>query len=233
MKILPYEQDSIPVLELPEISTDDVTTIEHLSLFEDGNWRFHKDEGHLTLNRNRSDSIRFKNNLDTCGESIASLGKFITDNFVIEDIKYSSETTNQSTRNSSPATKIGTSGDFEIYVTTRSLQGVIYYLGECLRNKNDHCSYVKGDDDQVSISEISTSKPVHGALLSTSIYGKTYYVPDYPSDETDKNDKNDKNDKDKKENDRTMQTLTFVNQMLNLQKSASAAPTTSNVRVIN
>ena len=92
---------------------------------------------------------------------------------------------------------------------------------------------MKGDDDQVSISEISTSKPVHGALLSTSIYGKTYYVPDYPSDETDKNDKNDKNDKDKKENDRTMQTLTFVNQMLNLQKSASAAPTTSNVRVIN
>ena len=208
------EQSSSKVISFQSINNSNVNTLEHVDLFENSGWAFN-DKDQLTLSRANNDTLAFGDKSAACrditlqplirGNVTPDFSAFtLSNNFVTQEVD----------NIGSPTQLLVVSNDYDVYITTRSIHGILYYLGECLRASNENCAYP--DNRQKAITTITQSKPENGYFLKTSLYGKTYYIPANDSD-----------------NDRTYQSLAFVNQLLNLQKTASASPTTTNVRVVN
>jgi len=212
------------------INGSTIQSIDNLDLFNESRWSIgtaDENVGKLILSRPRSDTLAFKklNDSADCSDVQEKLGK--------SENQSSSEFQKQFSVpfiQTSQTDKNGTTFELptnrEIHVTTRSISGVIYYLGECLRakkkNSADICTYKSssGSDDSVisNIQEKDVNKSDHkNPELEVSLYGTTYIIPKITNTDS----------------DRTFTSLTFVNQMLNLQKAASAAPSTSTVRLVN
>jgi hypothetical protein len=108
-------------------------------------------------------------------------------------------------------------------VTTRSLDSMLYYLGEVLRAKNVNV-WMKGDDDQfvsVPLFVVQEETGSERAFVRTTYRGKDYAIP-----ETCGAGK-------KYCEGRSLQVLSLLNQIWGLQKEATEAPTIPTVSVIN
>lgn len=112
-------------------------------------------------------------------------------------------------------------GDIEIEIEFRSVQGVLYYLGEYIRA--GHCPYLTTGSNGAPIF-VAASSSWHSScagddaqksdsVIAASLDGARYWIP-------------------RNRAGRSLQVLTLVEQLLNLQKSADARPTTQTVRVV-
>jgi hypothetical protein len=100
---------------------------------------------------------------------------------------------------------------FRVEVVLRSPHGILYFLGECLRNSSETegspCYFERNSgstERRVYVSNIKQSS--EEGILNTSVYGKPYVVPNNIAAD-----------------DRTMQTIAYVNQLLNLNKKGASA----------
>jgi len=198
-----------------------IMSLEDLDLFNEARWaigsktRTDGNTGKVILSRSQSDTLKIGEPADKpeCFE----IKKALKD----KTFTPTTETVQVPLNNTpSPTGLLASSEDREVHVTMRSLSGVIYYLGECLRAGEEACTYQSSSNEKRYISKITEKSRHTGNLpiaFETSLYSKTYMVPEG----------------DVEGEDRTFTSLTFVNQMLNLQKAASAAPSTSTVRLVN
>lgn len=101
----------------------------------------------------------------------------------------------------------------DINLTLRSIDGVIYFVGECLRSK-DTCPALDSDRIDDALMVVVTERPVQ-VFTSASFRGETYYVP-----------------AGQKYGGRSSQVFALIQQLVNLQKSAKERPSTQTVRVV-
>jgi len=103
---------------------------------------------------------------------------------------------------------------YAIQLTIRSVDGVIYYLGECLRT-HEACEPVDvGTGDRLKIFTLSRQKP-KTVFTSAEFHGQRYYVPAGEDD-----------------GGRSSQVIDLIQQLVNLQKSSKDRPATATVRVV-
>lgn len=109
--------------------------------------------------------------------------------------------------------------------TTRSLDSMVYYLGEDLR-AGDHVSvWESGADRKQHETQLFSVKPGErgaSALVSAEYRGQTYIIPDECDGRADCDQQH-----------RSLQVLSLLNQLWGLQKEATDAPTVPVVSVIN
>lgn len=113
--------------------------------------------------------------------------------------------------------KDGSSIPVEVQVVLRSVDGVIYYLGEYLRAA--HPPLLVSDVGAIPIISVTRKRPDR-AFTTTSYRGTRYFVPS-----TDEG-------RITQESGRSSQVFALIEQLLNLQKSAKDRPTTQTVRVV-
>jgi hypothetical protein len=106
---------------------------------------------------------------------------------------------------------------------TRSLDGMIFYLGEDLRADDDVSVWVDDPNGRAHIAPLFVARADDGpALVSTDFRGQTYIIPDdcdgHPHCE---------------QGNRSLQVLSLLSQIWGLQKEASDAPSVPVVSVIN
>lgn len=99
-------------------------------------------------------------------------------------------------------------GTFQI--TLRSAEGIIYYLGETLREGN----YMPAIDD-IPLLSIKKQRPAE-TFVQARFRGENWYVPLDPE----------------LEQSRTSQIVALVQQLINLQKLSKDKPTTQSIRIL-
>lgn len=105
----------------------------------------------------------------------------------------------------------------QVQIVLRSIDGVIYYLGEYLRSSNP--PLLVTDAGQARLITVMATRPKN-VFVSTRYKGQRYYVP-----ATDQG-------RLTLESGRSSQVFALLQQLLNLQKSAKERPTTQTVRVV-
>ena len=108
----------------------------------------------------------------------------------------------------------------KVEATLRSIQGVIYYLGECLRAREEygeHRCFYNDDHGEVFVTRIEGKKSSNiESILTTNLNGQLYSVS-----------KRGAND------DRTFSAISLVDQLLSLQQNEASGPGTSTIIGLN
>ena len=105
----------------------------------------------------------------------------------------------------------------DVQIVLRSVDGIIYFLGEYIRAPAAAPYDVAGYGGRVPLLVVAEEKP-REVFVSTRYKGRRYYVPGNPMGDP--------------ANGRSSQLFALVQQLLNLQKSAKDRPTTQTVRVV-
>ncbi len=107
--------------------------------------------------------------------------------------------------------------------TTRSLDGMIFYLGEDLRAEDDVSVWISNPDGRAHVAPLFVARESGGlALVSTEFRGTTYIIPDDCDGHA-----------HCEQGNRSLQVLSLLSQIWGLQKEASDAPSVPVVSVIN
>jgi len=222
LNIEPKELKGETIL-FPKMKRSDIRTLGDIEIFNSRAWGFENDTPNsaLKLSRPRTDTLSITPSKCVGNAVLKDMPDFnFLKKFENEDgtflSSYSVTNEDDTFRHNSNVTVVSADKKTEIRIVTRSIHGVIYYLGECLRARNEGCFYQDGEEKKLVSNIRQTQKQDSAAPVTASLYGKTYEIPADVSDA-----------------DRTFQSLAFVNQMLNLQKTASASPSTSTVRLVN
>lgn len=101
----------------------------------------------------------------------------------------------------------------DIHLTIRSIDGVINFLGECLRSDGT-CEPMMGGGKSDALMVVTTDKP-DKVFVSANFRDETYYVPAGQGD-----------------GGRSSQIFALIQQLVNLQKSVKERPATQTVRVV-
>jgi hypothetical protein len=110
--------------------------------------------------------------------------------------------------------------DLKVLMTLRSVEGIIYYLGEYVRRGAGPCVRGYTGDQLVPILTIYKGKPrsPHDAFAEVDYRGDSFWVPiTGPGIEA----------------DRSSQVINLVQQLLNLHRTSKELPTVQTVRVAN
>lgn len=113
--------------------------------------------------------------------------------------------------------KDGIATPVDVQIVLRSVDGIIYFLGEYIRDPARPPYDVASYGGRVPLLVVTEAKPSE-VFVSTRYKGRRYYVPGNPMGET--------------ANGRSSQLFALIQQLLNLQKSAKDRPTTQTVRVV-
>jgi hypothetical protein len=119
---------------------------------------------------------------------------------------------NSGTATMSVAGDTGSATFGTIYI--RSVEGIIQYLGALLRDNPAAAESRALIDRDLKYDLISLSTRSAGSRFGVDYYGRTYYVRNFGPD------------------DRTLQVLALLSQLLNLNKVASEIPTTRPVEIV-
>ncbi len=119
----------------------------------------------------------------------------------------------------------GLKGDLSIAITLRSIEGVIYYLGQYLRHpdtspKLEDPSCPREEPYCLPIIQLSADDSAKDPFVTVEFKGKRYVIPSSGADLN-------------ATAGRSSQVVTLVQQMLNLHRSAKDLPSTPLVRVLN
>lgn len=110
---------------------------------------------------------------------------------------------------------------FDIVLTIRSVDGLIYYLGECLRT-HDTCRHVDlGLGDKLDVFVLTKEKPKQ-VFVSAEFRGERYFVPATALG----------NPTGGPDGGRSSQVIDLIQQLVNLQKNSKDRPSTATVRVV-
>jgi hypothetical protein len=171
----------------------------------------------LRTDRPRKDCDSFLTNLSEEKNTGFDLAKTLNDNETIsataQDKRWESQ------RNSDTDQSTSVRNGIAITYTLRSTQSVLYFLGEYLREKEHNgAAYTLGGDDNSKgeeVFEVLKDKPT-SVFSQTELNGTPYWIESAKSGS--------KNN--------TLSSMAFINQMINLQKSADERPTTETVRSV-
>lgn len=97
----------------------------------------------------------------------------------------------------------------------RSVEGIIYYLGEILRSGDGRLISSNGD----VVFALSRTAPAHGHSIRVSHNGRTYFVPHASAAERPRN--------------RTIQVISLINQLIGLQTASEALERSPGTLTIN
>ncbi|MGJ8536395.1 MAG: hypothetical protein ACSHW2_04520 [Parasphingopyxis sp.] len=97
----------------------------------------------------------------------------------------------------------------------RSVEGIIYYLGEILRSGDGRLISSNGD----VVFALSSSAPANGHSIRVSHNGRTYFVPHTSATERPRN--------------RTIQVISLINQLIGLQTASEALERSPGTLTIN
>ena len=139
-----------------------------------------------------------------------------------------------------------------VEIVFRSTQGVIYYMGECLREVTDKqsgtkpypCFYDKtnvgtGTNGEISrkyisyIQEHSNGFFPNSSILQTELNGKKYFIPNAIKEDCTENPKLEKTKSKCTAENRTFSSISFIDQLLSLQQEESNSPTPTTVIGLN
>jgi hypothetical protein len=106
---------------------------------------------------------------------------------------------------------------------TRSLDGMIFYLGEDLRAEDNVSVWISNPDGPAHVAPLFVASADGGpALVTTEFRGQTYIIPDDCNGQP-----------HCEQGNRSLQVLSLLSQIWGLQKEASDAPSVPVVSVIN
>ena len=107
----------------------------------------------------------------------------------------------------------------DVQVVLRSVEGVIYFLGQYIRAPNPNYKLFIGPGNYVPIMAVTTTRPAH-QFVNARFQRVRYYVPGSPYGQLDA------------VGGRSSQVFGLVQQLINLQKSGKDRPATQTVRVV-